>query len=154
VRVRHLALLLSGMAGCSPGSSSEATGDAGHGDASDAGVGCLFCSDATDDASLEVQVQGKIDQICANVDGCHGEGAGGMGLTSGHEFDAMVNVTSTENPPMKRVLPGNPAQSYVLIKLACEGGIVDGGCMPLGSPTDPALVKLFHDWIEAGAPTH
>ena len=114
---------------------------------------CLFCVDATTEASVEVQVRGTIDQICADVDGCHGEGAGGMGLTAGHEFDAMINVTSTENPPMKRVLPGDPAQSYVYIKLACEGGIVEGGCMPLASMPDPGLARLFHDWIEAGAPT-
>jgi hypothetical protein len=121
--------------------------------ASDGGPMCLFCVDATTDASVEVQVRGTIDQICSSVDGCHGEGVGGMGLSPGHEFDAMINVTSTENPPMKRVLPGDPAHSYVYIKLACEGGIAEGGCMPPASTTDPRLARLFHDWIEAGAPT-
>jgi hypothetical protein len=76
-----------------------------------------------------------------------------MALTPGHEFDSMIDVTSTENPPMKRVLPGDPAQSYVFIKLSCDGGIPDGfSCMPPGAP-EPRLARLFHDWIEAGAPT-
>ena len=136
---------------CSPSSAPQGGEDASV--VNDAGVGCLFCFDGTDDAPVEVQVKGKIGQICANPDGCHGAGAGGMGL-SVDPFGAMINVTSTENPPMKRVLPGDPAQSYVFIKLACEGGIVEGGCMPPSSgPTDPHLVELFHDWIEAGAPT-
>jgi len=118
------------------------------------GSRCLFCSDASaiDDAPLAVQVKGAIDQICANPEGCHGSGAGGMGLSPGYEFDSMINVQSTENPPMLRVFPGAPAQSYVYLKLACDGDIPEGGCMPLGSP-DPALARLFHDWIEAGAPT-
>lgn len=117
------------------------------------GAGCLFCSDATDDESLALQVKAELDRTCAGVESCHESGAGDMLLSSGHDFSALIDVTSSENPPMKRVLPGNPAQSYVLIKLACEGGIPDGGCMPLGLPTDPRLVRLFHDWIEGGAPT-
>ena len=142
------------LVACSPASSTDGgppTVDAGDGGE---GTGCLFCSDAqlSDDAPLAVQVKGKIDQICANVDGCHGDGAGGMGLSPGHEFDTMIDVTSTENPPMKRVLQFYPAQSYVYLKLACEGGI-DGGCMPLSTGANPKLAQLFHDWIEAGAPT-
>lgn len=142
----------------SPGTSAASDGDGGaDATASDSGddggsAACLFCSDATDEESLALQVKGKIDQICASTDGCHGSGAGGMGLALGNEFAPMIGVTSTEDPPMLRVAPGDPTHSYVYLKLACEGGI-DGGCMPAGSPPEPALAKLFHDWIEAGAPT-
>jgi hypothetical protein len=148
------AALVAGLTflGCSPADGGATDGAPPTEAGPDAGVGCLFCSDATIDASLELRVKEKIDQICANADGCHGQGAGGMGLAPGAEFDAMINVTSTENPPMKRVLPGDPAHSYVYLKLACEGGI-DGGCMPLSTGFDPQLAQLFHDWIEAGAPT-
>jgi hypothetical protein len=143
------ALGVLGLWACSPTSPSAGPPT----DAGEEGVDCLFCSDATDDAPLGVQVKGKIDQICANPDGCHGMATGNMGLRAGAEFDAMINVTSFENPPMLRVLPGDPLQSYVFIKLWCDGGIPDGeACMPLGSP-DPKLAQLFHDWIEAGAPT-
>jgi hypothetical protein len=116
-------------------------------------VACLFvCGDAADDEPLALQVKGKIDQICSNVDGCHGAGAGMMGLTPGNEFLPMINVVSFEMKPMLRVAPGDPADSYVYKKLACEGGI-EGGCMPLSTGFDPKLARLFHDWIEAGAPT-
>jgi hypothetical protein len=144
--MRDLASMLAvGLVACSPANPART-------DDGDAGVGCLFCSDATDDAPLAVQAKGTIDQICSNIE-CHGAAAGGMALTPGHEFDAMINVTSTENPPMLRVAPGDPAHSYVFIKLACEGGIPDGfACMPLNAP-DPRIARLFHDWIEAGAPT-
>jgi hypothetical protein len=138
-----------GLCACAPSSGSGGAPS----DGGDGGVGCLFCSDASDDAPLTVRVKDKIDQICANVDGCHGAGAGGMGLApGGGEFDAMINVASNENPSMKRVLPGDPEQSYVYLKLWCDGGI-DGGCMPLSTGPDPALAQLFRDWIEAGAPT-
>jgi len=76
-----------------------------------------------------------------------------MGLTPGNEFQAMINVTSSENPPMKRVLPGDPEHSYVYLKVACEGGIPFGACMPLSSGFDPRVKQMFYDWIEAGAPT-
>jgi hypothetical protein len=144
--VERLAAALAALAlvGCSPADDRPA-------DAGDGGEPCLFCSDATDDAPVAVQVKGKIDQICANADGCHGAAAGGMPLTPGAEFDAMINVTCMEEPPLLRVRPGDPANSYVFRKLACEGGI-EGGCMPLSSGFDPKLAQLFHDWIEAGAP--
>jgi hypothetical protein len=114
----------------------------------------LFCpSDASDDAPLALRVKGKIDQICSNVDGCHGIAAGMMGLAPGNEFQQMINVTSFEMPPLLRVAPGDPDHSYVYKKLACDGGIVKA-CMPLSSGFDPNLARLFHDWIEAGAPTN
>jgi hypothetical protein len=78
-----------------------------------------------------------------------------MSLSAGHEFDSMIDVLSTEAPGMLRVAPFDPLKSYVYIKLWCDGGIADGGCMPLGQVRTPAaaqLAQLFHDWIEAGAP--
>ena len=123
-------------------------------DGGDEGVPCLFCSDAPDERSLGLKVKDEIDQVCSNTDSCHGSGTGHMLLSPGQEFDAMINVVSFERPPMLRVLPGDPLQSYVFVKVRCQGGIPDGdACMPFGSPTDPKLVQLFHDWIEAGAPT-
>jgi hypothetical protein len=113
---------------------------------------CLLCVDAGYDAPLSVRVKGEIDLVCSNVDGCHGEGAGGMGLVPGNEFAPMIGVPSSEMPTLLRVRPGDPKDSYVYRKIACEGGI-DGGCMPLGSKENPQLAALFHDWIEAGAPT-
>jgi hypothetical protein len=107
--------------------------------------------DATPDVSLVVRVRGLL-QICANPDGCHGAGAGNLGISSGSEFTSLIDVPSWEVPSLYRVKPGDPARSYVYMKLACEGGI-EGGCMPPGGGLSPAQVQVFHDWIEAGAPT-
>jgi hypothetical protein len=134
--------------GCSSGGEgpSDASTDEGGGF-------CLTCaSDVSIDSPPLVRVRGEIDQVCSNADGCHGSGAGNMGLTPGNEFQAMINVASSEMPSLKRVLPGDPEHSYVYMKVACEGGI-DGQCMPLSSGFDPRIKQMFHDWIEAGAPT-
>lgn len=111
----------------------------------------LFCNDAAFDGPLWVQVKGELDQVCGSPDGCHGAGEANFGIHPGTEFSDMIDVTSTENPPMKRVVPGDPEHSYLYLKVACEGGIVDA-CMPLGNP-NAATAKLFLEWIEAGAPT-
>jgi hypothetical protein len=150
-------VLALGVASCSspgPYATSNAGGDASH-DATtvvDDGPPCITCGDATQDLPPVLRVKEEIDQVCSSVDGCHGAGAGNLALSFGNEFATMINVRSYEVPTMYRVLPFHPEQSYVYLKLACDAGI-DGGCMPLGSKLDPQLVQVFHDWIEAGAPT-
>ncbi len=158
--VRRTVLVLATLlVGCSAQEASSQRGDAGDeaatSDASDEGLGCGFCADddARPDGPLVLQVKGRIDQICANADGCHGSGQAGLGLSAGDEFAPMIGMRSTERPDMLRVKPGDPLQSYVYLKLWCDGGI-DGGCMPLGQTPSPSLAQLFHDWIEAGAPTN
>jgi hypothetical protein len=145
--IRWLPLLGALAAGCSSGGEgpSDASTDEGGGF-------CLTCaSDVSIDAPPLVRVKGEIDQVCSSPDGCHGGGAGNMGLTPSNPFGAMINVASSEMPTMKRVVPGDPENSYVYKKVACEGGIV-GACMPLSSGFDPRVEQMFHDWIEAGAP--
>jgi hypothetical protein len=77
---------------------------------------------------------------------------GDLALSAGYEFSNIVNVPSTEMAPMLRVKPGDPENSYLYLKLRCEGGIMDA-CMPLGAAPKPTFARVFHDWIEAGAPT-
>jgi len=143
-------LLLAAASGCSSSARGEGAADASI---DESGGFCLTCpSDVAIDAPPLVLVRDEIDQTCSDPDMCHGSSAGNMGLTPGHEFEAMINVVSSENPPMLRVKPGDPEQSYVYLKVACEGGIFDR-CMPLSSGFDPRVKQMFHDWIEAGAPT-
>jgi hypothetical protein len=112
-----------------------------------------FCIDATAYNGPPLPfVKDKIDRICSSVDGCHGECQGMMCLHANAEFDAMINVVSYEMPPMLRVKPGDPDNSYVYRKLACEGGI-DGACMPYMQAFNPDIPRVFREWIEAGAPT-
>ncbi|MDP9151826.1 MAG: hypothetical protein M3O36_18035 [Myxococcota bacterium] len=113
---------------------------------------CLFCSDAGGDLPLALQVKGRIDQVCSSLDGCHGQGQGGLALSAGNEFAPIVDVPSTQVPSLLRVVPGAPEASYLYRKIACDGGYVLS-CMPKGARFDANLARLFFDWIEAGAPT-
>lgn len=110
--MRTAALLSLAALGC--GNAHE--GDGGDDAGSDqlGAAPCLICGDASSDAPLAVQVKGEIDQVCGSPDGCHGLGAGGMGIHTGAEFGAMIDVSSVEVPTMKRVLPGYPEKSYAV----------------------------------------
>jgi hypothetical protein len=116
---------------------------------------CLFCADADEDAPLAVKVSERLVQVCGQITECHGSGAGGMSIAPDDPFKTIVNVTSSEAAPMLRVKPGDPLNSYVYIKLRCEGGIAGGGCMPGGGNAgNPQIAQIFLEWIEAGAPDH
>ena len=100
-------------------------------------------------ASLQSGIFGP---ICS---GCHsGVGAtlpGAMNLTSqSATAAALINVTSLEVPALKRVLPGDPANSYVVHKV--EGTQTVGGRMPLGgTPLTQQQIDDVKAWIQAGA---
>jgi uncharacterized protein (TIGR03118 family) len=89
---------------------------------------------------------------CSN---CHtGVGTslpGVMNLTSASAtFAALVNVTSIDEPPLKRVLPNDPNNSYIIHKL--EGTQSVGSRMPFGGPfLDQATIDQVRAWIQAGA---
>ncbi len=141
------------LLGCSSSSAGDEGGDGGPSDASEAGASCtLICAEASFDGPVQTEVRDILLQVCGNADGCHGGGAANFGVAPPDPFVDIINVTSTEDPPMKRVVPGDPEHSYLYKKLACEGGIV-GMCMPLGSAPNPTYIRIFHDWIEAGAST-
>ncbi len=87
--------------------------------------------------------------------GCH-TGVGGvlpgvMNLTStANTAAALINVTSLSEPPLKRVLPGDPNNSYIIHKL--EGTQTVGARMPFGGPfLDQATIDQVRAWIQAGA---
>jgi uncharacterized protein (TIGR03118 family) len=87
---------------------------------------------------------------------CHtGNGAslpGSMNLTSASAtFASLVNFTSVQNPALKRVLPNDPANSYIIHKL--EGTNLNGTSrMPLGGPfLDQPTIDTVRTWISEGA---
>jgi hypothetical protein len=90
--------------------------------------------------------------VCAN---CHtGSGAGlpfSMDLHPAQIFASIVGVASVEQPALKRVAPGDAANSYVVQKL--EGAAtITGSRMPLGGPfLDQATIDQVKAWINAGA---
>jgi hypothetical protein len=134
---------------CSSGDHPPAAG--GDSGAGPGGEVCAFsCLDASpSDLPLAQQVKGIVDS-CAGAD-CHDIGAGDMRIAPGSEFNAMIGVQSFERPDLLRVRPGDPLQSYVYLKVRCEGGI-EASCMPPGGAA-PGVAQTFFDWIEAGAPT-
>jgi uncharacterized protein (TIGR03118 family) len=87
---------------------------------------------------------------------CHtGNGTalpGSMNLsTTAATFASLINVTSEKNPPMKRVLPGDPDNSFVVHKL--EGTDLNGSArMPFGGPfLDQPTIDTVRAWISQGA---
>ena len=90
--------------------------------------------------------------ICA---GCHtgptsGALPGGMDLTTAaHSAASLINVASIENGALKRVLPNDADNSYLIKKL--EG--TAGTQMPLGGqPLSAATIAKIRTWITNGAP--
>jgi mono/diheme cytochrome c family protein len=87
--------------------------------------------------------------------GCHnGIGnvpPGVLNLTAGGTYKALVNVATLEQPNLKYVVPGDPANSYLIEKLIGTAGIT-GGRMPLSGPyLDDATIAQVAAWVAAGA---
>ena len=108
-------------------------------------------------ASTLTQLQASI--FTAKCAGCHNGTPSGSGnglpgvqdLRAGNTFASLVNVASLEEPTLKRVLPNDTANSYIIQKL--EGTMTNGTArMPLGGPyLDQATIDQVKSWINAGA---
>jgi hypothetical protein len=129
-------------------------------------VAALACGCAGDGSGLDqtgapaggnpllAQLQaGTFSQSCA-LSGCHtGSGAPfGLRLDSAENAVAgLVNIPSQERPDLLRVDPGDPVNSYLVLKV--EGNPAAGSRMPLGLPPLPqGQVDAIRQWILAGAP--
>jgi mono/diheme cytochrome c family protein len=74
-----------------------------------------------------------------------------LNLTAGGTYKALVNVATLEQPNLKYVVPGDPANSYLIEKLIGTAGIT-GGRMPLSGPyLDDATIAQVAAWVAAGA---
>jgi uncharacterized protein (TIGR03118 family) len=86
---------------------------------------------------------------------CHTGGGAGLPssmdlTTTAASFAALVNVTSLERTDLKRVLPNDSANSYIIHKL--EGNDIVGDRMPRFGPfLDQATIDTVKTWINAGA---
>ena len=92
---------------------------------------------------------------------CHDGSTAGLpgvqNLTAGNTFANIVNVTSLEVGTLKRILPNDPANSYLVQKI--EGTAAGGGRMPLGCSgttganacLDQATIDLVKTWVSQGA---
>jgi len=80
---------------------------------------------------------------------CHGGGApaANLNLTAGNSYAMLVDIDSIQEG-IKRVLPGDPTNSYLVQKL--EGTAATGGQMP-STPLPQTEIDTIRQWITAGA---
>jgi hypothetical protein len=81
--------------------------------------------------------------------------SGGMNLTTGLSYAAIVGVASTGKPGAVRVIPGDPESSYIIDKLDGRSTIA-GVRMPRGNGpflTDGQMLVIKR-WISNGAPNN
>lgn len=78
-------------------------------------------------------------------------GSGGLKIATPDDlYQAIVGVPSVGAPDKNYIEPGDPANSYIYMKVTKAAGIV-GSQMPLGPPLSADKVQLLEDWIAAGA---
>jgi hypothetical protein len=109
--------------------------------------------DPIDPTATFTRVQNEVfTPTCASI-GCHdtiGQQSQ-MVLSPGRAYASTVNVASVEMPQLRRVQPGDPANSYLYRKITGAG--ITGDRMPQGLPPLPDdKIRLVRDWIRRGAP--
>jgi hypothetical protein len=132
---------------------SEATMASGHADRDRVTLVCRPAPAAATFATIEQ----RIFAMRCTAPSCHGAaGAGGLMLTPGAAYGALVAVPAT-NPAARaagllRVLPDAPDRSFLVRKLEGALGPDEGDRMPMGSTLPARDLALIRRWIEAGAP--
>ena len=85
--------------------------------------------------------------------GCHGGNRppAGLSLQAGSSFATLVNVRSSQDAPLTRVIPGNANDSLLIHKLEDANPPV-GVRMPRGgAPLAQSTIDMIRAWIDAGA---
>ena len=77
-----------------------------------------------------------------------------MALEEEAAYAQLVNVSASQEPTLMRVKPGDPANSYLMIKLRSMAANTYGTTlMPLNrAPLDEAALQAIENWIARGAP--
>jgi hypothetical protein len=110
-------------------------------------------------AASFAQIQREIfDRSCTSA-ACHNSStrAGGLSLTTGESYDALVEV-EPDNPVARaagllRVAPSKVEQSFIILKLRGDLEPGEGAQMPLGStPLSEESIEMIAGWIADGAP--
>jgi mono/diheme cytochrome c family protein len=75
----------------------------------------------------------------------------GLSLDAAAAYQSLVNVASNGKPGAVRVVPGDPASSYLIHKLEGRSDIA-GERMPLGGPfLAQSDIDVIRTWISQGA---
>ncbi len=99
---------------------------------------------------LQAQVLDIFDNSCAFA-GCHVSATAPENLDLSEEafMAGLINVNSKGNPSIKRVRPGDPANSYLVMKIKGSPGI-KGEKMPRGGqPLTAQMIATIESWIKA-----
>ena len=77
-----------------------------------------------------------------------------LSLQPADAYASLVNHAADEsNHGLDRVLPGDPANSFLVLKLRGTLEPGEGDRMPRGGPyLDASAMQLITDWVTAGAP--
>jgi hypothetical protein len=99
--------------------------------------------------SFASDIQPVFTNSCS-TSGCHGgTGQVGLVLSAGQSYALLVNVDSTQEPPMKRVVPSDAVNSYLVIKL--ENRQTVGSRMPPSGALSATSLQNIKNWINKGA---
>lgn len=75
-----------------------------------------------------------------------------MRLTAAESYSSTVNQASSQSPAFLRVVPGDPENSLLYLKVSMDQPPI-GNRMPLAcSKLDPAELAAIYEWIKQGAP--
>ncbi|HKJ93647.1 MAG TPA: hypothetical protein VJ957_10775 [Longimicrobiales bacterium] len=139
------ALVCLALAACSSSPTSSSSGGGNGGD--NGGSTRVVLSDP----SFSTNIQEIFDRRGCAGSSCHGTAKqANLDLTKGNAYAALVNIQSTDEPDKTRVIPGDTANSYLVIKL--EGRQSFGVRMPNGqAPLDSIDMANIKNWIQNGA---
>jgi Carboxypeptidase regulatory-like domain len=87
---------------------------------------------------------------------CHPGVNPSLDLREGNSYDQLVGIPALEDPTLLRVVAGDPARSFLYLKLGGEPPLADipaiGTRMPpRAPPIDPGDLDLIRRWILQGA---
>lgn len=127
------------------------------------GVGVAFlvvaCGGKDDDegSGTPVSFSQVVSVFQANgCQGCHPGVNSALDLQDGKAYDDLVGIKALEDPDLYRVVAGDPANSFLYLKVGGNPVIGDipgvGTRMPPRAPPISAEdMKIIHDWIAQGA---
>jgi len=99
-------------------------------------------------SELESKVIKIFEDNCATA-GCHTGAAPMMGLklTADEFYARTINQPSTEKPQLRRIKPGEPDSSYLVMKILGTPGII-GSRMPFGrAPLTDEEITTIVEWV-------
>lgn len=96
-------------------------------------------------------IQAQILSPSCATSGCHAGGApaGGLNLTAGNSYAALVGIASTEDANIMRVVPFDAVNSYLMQVL--DGTAASGTVMPPSGMLPQTSIDAVRTWINNGA---